>query len=115
MIFLKLLIEFLYLLLLCKSGTTGEYGLFLLISSECSPECHDRISFVLIDESLIVHDDVRNLLEIDTQKMHELFWLHILGYTSESGYVREEARDVHPLSIEFHFLKFVEDIYYEFL
>lgn len=115
MVFLELLVELLYLLLLCESCTAGEYGLLFFITSEGSPESHDCISLVLIDESFIMHDDIGNFFEIDTQKMHEFLWLHILGYTGESGDIREETGDVHPLSIELHFLEFVENIYYELL
>ncbi|EKD30117.1 MAG: hypothetical protein ACD_78C00151G0002 [uncultured bacterium (gcode 4)] len=100
--------------MLYKSCPAGENGLFFLVSSKCSPECHNRISFIFIDESFIVHNDIGHLFKVYAQEMYQFFRLHIFRYTCESGDIGEEARDVHPFPVEFYFLEFIEDIYNEF-
>lgn len=30
-----------------------------------------------------MHDDIGNLLEVDTQEVYELFWLHVFRYAGE--------------------------------
>ena len=58
LIFLERFIEFLYLGLLPEGCTAGKYGLFFFISPKCSPESHYSISFIFIDKSFFVHDDI---------------------------------------------------------
>lgn len=62
-----------------------------------------------------MHDDIGDLLEIDTQESHELFRLHILRYARESRDVGEETRDLHSFSIEFYFLEVIEDVDHQIL
>lgn len=114
MVLQELLIEFLDLFLLSERCTASEDGLFFFISSEGSPECHDRISLILIDESFVVHDDIGYFFQVDGEEVHEFFWFHIFRDARESGDIGKEARDIHAFSVEFHFLELVEDIDYEF-
>lgn len=62
----------------------------------------------------MVHDDIGDLLEIDTQEMYQFFRLHIFRYARETCDIGEEARDVHPFPVELYFLELIEDIHYEF-
>lgn len=111
-IFFELDIEFSDFVLLFDGGTAGEDGLFFFVS-EGSPECHNRISFILIDESFFFHDDIRNFFEVDTQEVDEFFRLHIFGDTGKSGDIGEEARDGLSLSSELHFFVVFEDTHDE--
>lgn len=113
MIFLEFSIEFLNLVLLFERCSACENSLFFLVSSKRSPERHNRITLIFIDEPLILHNDVGDFLEIDGEESHEFFWFHILRNTRKSGDIGEETRDSHTFSIEFYFLELIEDIDHE--
>gem|GEM_PF-4555995 len=94
--------------LLFDGGTTGEDSLFFLMSKS-SPECHNGISFILINESFFFHNDIGDFFEIDTQEVDEFFWFHILGDTGESSDIGEETRNGFSFPSELHFFIVFED------
>ncbi|EKD29768.1 MAG: hypothetical protein ACD_78C00280G0002 [uncultured bacterium (gcode 4)] len=112
MIFFEIHIEFVDFFLLFDGWLTGENSLFFFVS-EGSPECHNRVSFIFVDESLLMHDDVGDFFEIDTQEMDKFLRFHIFGDTGKSGDIREETRDGLSFSSELHFFIVFEDTYDE--
>lgn len=112
MILLELDIEFSDFVLLFDGGTAGEDGLFFFVS-EGSPERHNRISFVFVDESFFFHDDIGDFFEVDTQEVDELLRFHVFGDTRKSGDIGEETRDRLSLSSEFHLLIIFENTHDE--
>lgn len=102
-------VELADLLLLGECSATGEDSL-LRLGSECSPYRHDRISLVFVDESVLVHDDIRDLLEVNTQEPDKLFWFHILREGGEPSDIGEESGDLATYPSEAHLFVVVEDI-----
>lgn len=113
-ILLELDIEFSNFILLFDGGTASEDGLFFFVS-EGSPERHNCVSFVFVNESFLWHDDIGNFFEIDAQEVDELFRFHIFGDTCEPGDIWEETRDSLSFPSEFYFFVIFEDIDNEIL
>lgn len=70
----------------CQPGLVGLFA-------ESSPNGHDGVAFVLVDEPFPVHDDVGNFLEVYRKESDEFLRFHVFRKGRESGDVREKKRD----------------------
>jgi len=84
--FTKFYIEYFECFLLLDSRQTTAIGIFLH-SVKSSPKCHDAISFIFIDVSIVFMNISRHDSEIFFQEIYQFFWLKFFTKACKSFYI----------------------------
>ncbi len=92
----------------------GAVGLFVaVLADRHSPESHDRVADVFIDDSAVAANDGHHSGHVLVQENNDFFWRHGLRHRREPANVAEENGRVFSFAAELNFAgeKFFHDLF----